>query len=58
MMEKLQRDAINAQQQQQIQLQQQQQAARVTDLFPSESQPSENLFFFLFIADELKYQWS
>jgi hypothetical protein len=57
-MEKLQRDAINAQQQQQIQLQQQQQAARVTDLFSSASQPSENLFFFLFIADELKYQWS
>ncbi len=33
MMEKIQRDAINAQQQQQIQLQQQQQAARVIDLF-------------------------
>lgn len=33
MMEKMQRDAINAQQQQQIQLQQQQQAARVRSLF-------------------------
>jgi hypothetical protein len=45
MMEKMQRDAINAQQQQQIQLQQQQQAARVTNLFFSFIH-LEHLFFF------------
>jgi hypothetical protein len=44
MMEKMQRDAINAQQQQQIQLQQQQQAARVTNLFFSFIH-MEHLFF-------------